>query len=107
MAFQTILTLAELPPGERTVIEVENTWLAVFNVDGTVYAIEDICTHDYGPLGEGEVSGIEVECPRHGARFNLQTGKPTMPAVKPVARFAVQLLGDDIQVDLQHILNKS
>jgi 3-phenylpropionate/trans-cinnamate dioxygenase ferredoxin component len=106
MAYEAVLTLEELPSGKQMVVEIRDTWVAIFNVNGQLYAIEDICTHDYGPLGDGEVNGLEVECPRHGARFNLETGKPTFPAVKPVNRYAVKTEGQDILVDLEEVLNK-
>jgi 3-phenylpropionate/trans-cinnamate dioxygenase ferredoxin subunit len=107
MPFEAVLRLDELPPGERTVIEINDVWVAIFNVDGKIYAIEDICTHDYGPLGEGTVHGLEVECPRHGARFDLETGQPTFPAVKPVNRYAVKIVGQDILIDVDQVLNKA
>jgi 3-phenylpropionate/trans-cinnamate dioxygenase ferredoxin subunit len=106
MAFETVTTTDDLPPGERIVVDIDDIWVAIFNVDGQFYAIEDVCTHDYGPLGEGLVIGKEVECPRHGATFNLETGKATFPAVKPVARYAVQVSGDDVQVDVTQRINK-
>jgi 3-phenylpropionate/trans-cinnamate dioxygenase ferredoxin subunit len=106
VAYETVASIKDLTPGERIVVDIDDIWVAVFNVDGQYYAIEDICTHDYGPLGEGKVFGKEVECPRHGATFNLETGKPTFPAVKPVARYAVRVVGDDVQVDVEERLNK-
>ena len=63
------------------------------------YAIDDVCTHDGGPLAEGELIGCEIECPRHGARFDVRTGRPLcMPAIEPVAVHSVELRGDDIYV---------
>ena len=106
MAFETVTTTDDLAPGGRIVVDIDDTWVAIFNVDGQYYAIEDICTHDYGPLGEGEIFGKEVECPRHGATFDLETGKPTFPAVKPVARFAVRVNEGDVQVDISQRINK-
>lgn len=106
MAFISIAKAAELTPGERIVVEIEEQWIAVFNVDGRYYAVEDICTHDGGPLSEGEIIGNQIECPRHGALFDLETGKPTLPAVKPIARFAVRIEQDEVQIDVETILNK-
>ncbi|MFP4323053.1 MAG: Rieske (2Fe-2S) protein [Anaerolineales bacterium] len=107
MAYITIASVEELPPGKRIVVEIDDLWVAVFNVDGTFYAIEDVCTHDGGPLAEGELDEADkvVVCPRHGARFSLKTGKPTFPAVKPVARFAVQVVDNDIQIDVEQRVN--
>ena len=106
MAYETVASTNDLTPGERIVVDIDDIWVAIFNVDGQFYAIEDICTHDYGPLGEGTVIGKTVECPRHGATFDLETGKPTFPAVKPVARYAVRVVGQDVQVDVTERLNK-
>lgn len=87
------------------VIEIGDLWVAVFNVDGRYYAIEDRCTHDDGPLAEGELRDITIECPRHGAKFNLETGKPTLPASQPVARYAVRVEGDAVQINVDQRLN--
>ena len=106
--FVTVGTVDELPDGERIVAEIGDLFVAVFRVDGRYYAVEDICTHDNGPLAEGEIVGDRdnpsIECPRHGATFNLSTGKPTLPAVFPVARFAVRVEGDAVQVDIENPL---
>ncbi len=78
---------AELPPGSRRLVEHKGQKIGVFNCDGTLYAIEDRCSHDNGPLAEGEldVAACTVECPRHGSLFDLKTGRPrTLPAYAPV-----------------------
>lgn len=81
----------ELLPGEFKVVWDEDTPIAVYNIDGDFYAIEDTCTHDGGDLAGGEVFGFEVECPRHGARFDVRTGAVTQaPAVTPIASFPVK-----------------
>jgi 3-phenylpropionate/trans-cinnamate dioxygenase ferredoxin subunit len=68
-------------------------------VDGEFYAIEDVCTHDGGPLDQGELEGEEIECPRHGGRFDVRSGRATMmPAVMPVQTYAVRIDGDDLFV---------
>ncbi|MFV1973589.1 MAG: non-heme iron oxygenase ferredoxin subunit [Thiohalobacterales bacterium] len=80
-------------------VDVEGTEVAVFNVDGEFFAIEDICTHDGGTLAEGDVEGYEIECPRHGARFDLRTGKVTAPpAYEDVNTFAVRIHHGMVQV---------
>lgn len=97
--FETVATTDELQPGERMVVEVGRRWVAVFNVDGQYYAIEDRCTHDDGPLAEGELYDCEIECPRHGARFDIRTGKVTAPpALVDVPVYTVRVLGSDIQI---------
>ncbi len=97
--FVTVATVDELQPGERMVVEVGRRWVAIFNVDGTYYAIEDVCTHDDGPLAEGELNGCIITCPRHGATFDIRTGKVlSAPAMVDVKSYDVQVLGNDIQV---------
>ena len=97
--FVTVASIEEVPPGERIVVEVADHYIALFNVDHSLYAIEDLCTHDDGPLAEGELVGIVIECPRHGAKFDITTGKVlSMPAIKPVPRYEVRIQGDEIQI---------
>jgi len=84
-------TRSELLPGEFVTVFDGDTPIAVYNIDGALYAIEDVCTHDGGELAGGEVHGFEVECPRHGARFDLRSGAVTAPpACVPVATFPVR-----------------
>ena len=98
-SFVKVGTRSELPPGSKQLAEIDGRPIAVFNVDGSFYAIDDVCTHDGGPLAEGELSGCEIMCPRHGARFDVRTGKALcMPAVEPVAVYATEVRGDDIYV---------
>jgi 3-phenylpropionate/trans-cinnamate dioxygenase ferredoxin subunit len=97
--YVTVARAADVPPGERIVVEVKERYIAIFNVSGTYYAIEDVCTHDDGPLAEGELHGLEIECPRHGARFDISTGKVLlMPATQDVQRFEVRVEGDALQI---------
>jgi 3-phenylpropionate/trans-cinnamate dioxygenase ferredoxin subunit len=84
-------TRSEMLPGEFKVVWDGDTPIAVYNIDGALYAIEDTCTHDGGDLAGGEVIGFEVECPRHGARFDVRTGAVTKPpAYEPIASFHVE-----------------
>ena len=101
--FVKVATRAELPPGAKKLAEVEGRPIAVFNVAGEFYAIDDVCTHDGGPLAEGDlVDGNQIRCPRHGARFDVRTGRAlSFPAFEPVATHAVELRGDDVCVALQ------
>jgi 3-phenylpropionate/trans-cinnamate dioxygenase ferredoxin subunit len=99
--FVKVTTGGELPPGSKKLTEVDGRPIAVFNVDGSFYAIDDVCSHDGGPLAEGELSGCEIMCPRHGARFDVRTGKALcMPAIEPVAVHSTQVRGDDVYVAL-------
>jgi 3-phenylpropionate/trans-cinnamate dioxygenase ferredoxin subunit len=96
-----VATTQELPSGARKLVEIDGRAIAVFHVDGQYYAIDDICTHDGGPLAEGELRDHEIECPRHGARFDVRTGKALcMPAFEPVATHTVKVEGDEIFVEL-------
>ncbi len=95
----TVATTDELKPGDRIVVDVAEHYVAIFNVDGKYYAIEDVCTHDDGPLAEGELFGTIIECPRHGAQFDITTGKVVrMPAITPVPWYPVRVEGTEIQV---------
>jgi 3-phenylpropionate/trans-cinnamate dioxygenase ferredoxin subunit len=97
--FVTVATVDELQPGERMVVELGRRWVAIFNVEGMYYAIEDVCTHDDGPLAEGELNGCIIACPRHGATFDIRTGKVlSAPAMVDVKSYDVQIQGNDIQV---------
>ena len=92
-----VCPLDDLPPGAMKVFEHEDLEIAVVNCAGTLYAIEDRCSHDDGPLAEGELdeSRCTLECPRHGSLFDLRSGKPlTLPAYEPVETFPVAV-GDD------------
>ena len=100
--FVTLAPAAELPPGERMVVQIGRLWAAIFNIAGQVSAIQDTCTHDGGQLAEGELIGCEIECPRHGARFDLRDGRVTAPpALVPVPVFDVRIVDDTIQVALK------
>ncbi|WP_426271083.1 non-heme iron oxygenase ferredoxin subunit [Dyella kyungheensis] len=83
-------TRSEMLPGEYKVVWDGDTAIAVYNIDGDLYAIEDVCSHDGGELAGGEVHGFEVECPRHGARFDVRNGAVMCPpAYEPIASFPV------------------
>jgi len=90
----------DILPGKMKIITVGKTRIALCNVDGTMYAIEDICTHDNGPLGEGTLHGDKVECPRHGAKFDVKTGAAVqMPAVTAVKTFPVKVVEGNIVLE--------
>ena len=94
---------AELPPGSMRLVEHEGRKIGVFNCDGTLHAIEDRCSHDDGPLAEGEFdpSTCTVECPRHGSLFDLTTGRPkTLPAYAPVQTFPAAVENDTIVLEV-------
>ena len=98
-----VCPLNELAPGEMRLVEFENVEIGVFNCGGSLYAIEDRCSHDDGPLAEGEFDQehCTVECPRHGSVFDLKTGKPmTLPAYVPVDTFPVIIEDDMIKLEV-------
>jgi 3-phenylpropionate/trans-cinnamate dioxygenase ferredoxin subunit len=101
MALQTVAAQDAVPAGQVRVFNVDGKSIALCNVDGTFYAVDNVCTHDRGPLGEGTLAGDQIECPRHGARFDVKTGQiKALPAVRPIRTYPVQLLGDEVQVDV-------
>ncbi|MCX5788529.1 MAG: non-heme iron oxygenase ferredoxin subunit [Elusimicrobia bacterium] len=93
---------AEIQPGQMRIVEAGGQRIALCNVGGTFYAIQDVCTHDDGPLGEGTLRGDVVECPRHGARFDVRTGAAVrMPAIVPVKAYPVRVDGADVVVEVE------
>ncbi len=100
----TVCTAAELDRGETRLVESDGRKIGVFRCeDGELFAIEDRCSHDDGPLAEGEfdAGACTVECPRHGSLFDLRTGRPrSLPAYKPVATFEVREEGDEIKLEV-------
>jgi 3-phenylpropionate/trans-cinnamate dioxygenase ferredoxin component len=100
--FVKVALESDVPEGEVRVFEAGENQIAVARVSGVFYAVEDVCTHDDGPLGEGLLEGCEIECPRHGARFDLRTGAATrMPAVAPIGTFPVRNENGAILVELE------
>lgn len=94
-------TLTDLAPGNRLLVDLDGRSVLLFRIEAQVFAIEDLCTHDDGPLSDGEFDGAKatIACPRHGAKFDVRTGKAlTMPATKPTKIFEVKLEGDDVYV---------
>jgi 3-phenylpropionate/trans-cinnamate dioxygenase ferredoxin component len=99
-----VCPLNELPPGGKRLVEWDDLEIGVFNCAGTVYAIEDRCSHDDGPLIEGELDeqACTIECPRHGSLFDIKTGKPkTLPAYVPVDTFTVIIEGQTIKLEVE------
>ncbi len=89
----------EIPANGCKVVDVDGVAVAVFRLDGGFHAIEDLCTHDGGELASGKVEGAEIECPRHGARFNIKTGAVTAPpAYEPVYSFPIRIQDGVVQV---------
>lgn len=94
-----VAPINKLPAGTYCTVEVDGIDIAVFNVDGEYYAIEDVCSHDGGVLTGGSVKGDEIMCPRHGARFSIKTGAAlSPPAYEPVDTFPVRVEDGMVQV---------
>jgi 3-phenylpropionate/trans-cinnamate dioxygenase ferredoxin subunit len=99
--FVKVAEAKDVPPGERVIAEIDGLFVAVFNVGGQYYCIEDVCTHDGGPVAEGELDGYEIECPRHGARFDIRDGRVlSFPAITPITWYEVKVEGDAILVNV-------
>ncbi len=90
---------SDIPAGTTKRVVVGDDAILLCNVDGEIYAIEDVCTHDGGELDQGELEACRVMCPRHGAYFDVRTGAATFPAILPVRIFVVRIEGDAIFVE--------
>ena len=100
MAFEAVAKVGDVTAGTVKVVEAGGRSIALCNLDGSFYAVDNLCTHDNGPLGEGTLLEGTVECPRHGARFDVQSGAvKALPAVRPVRTYPVQVEGDEVSVD--------
>lgn len=101
MAFVKVATVSEVPAGQAKQAKVGDKTLAVFNLNGNFYAIDDTCPHRGGPLSEGDLQGHEVTCPWHGAAFDVTSGAHlSPPARSDVASYKVQIVGEEVQVDV-------
>lgn len=99
LEYVVVADVGELGNGERLFLEIDGALIAIFNIAGKLFAIEDICSHDQGPVAEGDLLDHSIECPRHGARFDLESGKAlTMPAVVDIAAYPVRIEGKQILV---------
>jgi 3-phenylpropionate/trans-cinnamate dioxygenase ferredoxin subunit len=96
-----IVPASELPPGERLFVEIEGQPIVIFNIAGQFYAIADVCSHDDGPVGEGDLEDYCIVCPRHGAEFDVRTGKViSMPAVVDIPAYPVRVVDGIIQIGI-------
>ena len=91
----------DLPNGERLFVEIEGKPLVIFNIAGQFFSIGDVCSHDDGPVGEGDIEGYNITCPRHGAEFDVRTGQVvSMPAVVDIPAYPVKVVEGMIQVGI-------
>jgi metal-sulfur cluster biosynthetic enzyme/nitrite reductase/ring-hydroxylating ferredoxin subunit len=100
--FVRVIDVSEVPDPGKTLVEVDGEMVALFHVQGGWYAIDDVCTHDGGPLADGELRDFRIACPRHGAKFDIRTGAAlTMPAVRPTRAHEVKLEDGGVWVRLR------
>ena len=95
-----VATLAEIPAGTAKSLEVKGNAIALYNVDGTLYATANTCAHRGGPLGEGELDRTTITCPWHGFQYDVASGKCLTNPALSVARYPVQVLGQDVLVEI-------
>ena len=101
--FTEVCKVADLPDPGKQVFELGERYVVVFHVDGQFYAIDDVCTHDGGPLGDGTLEGFTIACPRHGAKFDIRDGRVLcMPAVCGTPSHEVKVEGDAVFVKIVH-----
>ncbi len=99
LEFIPVGTVEELKDGERIFIEIDGKPIVILKIAGEYYAIGDVCSHDDGPVGEGIVEGLEITCPRHGAHFDIRSGKAVaLPAFVDIPAYPVRITGDQIEI---------
>ncbi len=99
--FVRVCQVSDVPEPGKRILEVGEDFIVLFHVNGKFYALDDCCSHDGGPLGEGLLDEFTIICPRHGAQFDIRTGEAlTMPAVRPTRSHEVQVDGDEVLVKL-------
>ena len=99
LEFFPVASIDEVRNGERLFIEIDGKPIVIINIDGQYFAIADVCSHDDGPVGEGTLEGFEIICPRHGAHFDLRTGKVlALPAFVDIPAYPVRVNEDQIEI---------
>lgn len=100
--FTRVASVKEIPDPGKRLYEVDDRMVVLFHIGGRFYCIDDVCTHDGGPLADGRLNGHEIACPRHGARFDVRNGKAvSMPATENTVVHEVRIEGGDVLVRLQ------
>jgi 3-phenylpropionate/trans-cinnamate dioxygenase ferredoxin subunit len=101
LEYVSIGSVSEVKDGGRLFIEIDGKPIVIINLGEQYYAIADVCSHDDGPVGEGTLEGYEIICPRHGARFDIRTGKVlALPAFVDIPAYAVRIVGDQIEIGI-------
>ena len=99
--YYRIVKKGEIPEGERLIFEINDLPIVIFNVGDEFLATGDLCTHDGGQIGDGELDGDVIVCPRHGARFDIHTGKAlALPAVVGIPVYPIRIIDDYIEVGI-------
>lgn len=99
--FYDVIPQEELGNGERVFVTIDRNSIVIFNIGGKFFAIADVCSHDDGPLGDGDVDGLTITCPRHGAQFDLRNGKAiTLPAVQDIPAYPIRVENGMVQVGI-------
>lgn len=102
MTWFRVASVSDVAPGAAAVVEADGRRIALCNTGDGYHAIDDICTHDGGPLDQGKLDGNTIECPRHGATFDVATGRAlTLPAVRPVRTYATRVEGNEVEVEVR------
>jgi nitrite reductase/ring-hydroxylating ferredoxin subunit len=100
--FVTVAKKGFLEPGELMYVEVDDEPVCLINLNGELHAINDTCTHEDASLSDGTIDGNDIECPLHGGVFNILTGDPVaFPVVVPIEKYAVRVVGDEVQVSVR------
>lgn len=104
--FVKVAKVSDIPDPGKRLVEVGDALVVLFHVGGRFYCIDDICTHDGGPLSEGELCDYAIACPRHGAKFDIRNGRHlTMPATEPTKAHEVKVVGDEVFVKISEALS--
>ncbi len=99
LEFVSVAAVDELAEGQRMLFDIGGQSVVLFRISDSYFAIDNTCSHDLGPVANGELDGHEIECPRHGARFDVSSGKAlTLPAVEDIASYPVRIDGDQILI---------
>ncbi len=99
--FIAVAAVDEVPNGERLFVDIDSQPVVIFNIAGKYFAIADVCSHDDGPVGEGELRGYEISCPRHGAAFDVRSGKVlSLPAVVDIPAYPVRVVDGEVLIGM-------
>lgn len=101
MTATRVCAIDEIPENRTRVITIGEEEIQLTRMNGEVYAFDNVCTHDDAPIGEGDIVGGEIQCPRHGAKFDVKSGRATgLPAIMPIKTYQVTIEDGDVFIDL-------